>query len=418
MLSFLLNIPSWVLPFLFVLTLIITVHEFGHFLVAKWLGVAVDEFSIGFGRPLIHWRDKAGVQWRLGWIPIGGYVRFSGDENAASVPDGDSLEALRREIVATEGAASVKRYYHFRPIWQRAAIAAAGPMANFVLAVVIFAALLMTVGGPNSIGDPATPAKVGGILPGSPAALAGFQTGDLILQAGGKNVSDFSQLPMIISRLKGVPTTFVVRRGGANVSLVAAPRYGVLAGECPGAPRPAGPQTAGVYLGLCSPEMVVDRRLHRRNPIEAVVGGVRLTWDVLATTVSTIGGIVTGQISAHELGGPIGIAQASHAIAQDGAAGAHGLGQQLLGSFVNLLVLSAIVSVGIGFMNLMPIPVLDGGHLLFYAYEAAVRRPVDAAIQAVGYRVGLALLLGLMLFATANDLQRINLFHFLGGPSS
>ena len=291
-------------------------------------------------------------------------------------------------------------------------------MANFILAVFVFAALLMTVGGPSSIGNPITPAKVGGVVVGSPAAQAGFQAGDLILEANGKAIKSFEQIPKIISKLSGAPTAFVVRRGGANVSLVATPRYGVLTAQCGGAPPRAGSQSPSVYLGLCSPEVVIDRRPHRRNPVDAVVGGVRLTWDVLATTVSTIKGIATGQISANELGGPIGIAQASHAIAQDGAADATTLGGRLLGSFVNLLGLAAVVSVGIGFMNLLPIPVLDGGHLLFYAYEAAMRRPVDAAFQAVGYRVGLALLLGLMLFATANDLQRINLFHFLGGPFS
>ena len=166
MLAFALNALTWIVPFLFVLTLVVTVHEFGHFLAARGCGVAIDQFSIGFGRALAHWRDRSGVEWRIGWLPLGGYVRFAGDENAASVPDAADLEALRGEIIAREGPAAVRRYYQFKPIWQRAIIAAAGPFANFVLSTLLFAALLL------SFGQPVLPARVAEVLPGAPAQAA------------------------------------------------------------------------------------------------------------------------------------------------------------------------------------------------------------------------------------------------------
>lgn len=405
MLSFAHTALTYVMPTLFVLTLIVTVHEFGHFFVARCFGVAVDEFSLGFGRALLRWKDKAGVEWRLGWIPLGGYVRFSGDENAASVPDRESLDELRRQIIATEGVQAVGRYYHFKPIWQRAAIAAAGPVANFVLAIVLFAALLMTVGAPTP------PARVGKVAPASPAFAAGFQPNDVVVVAAGKSVSSFQALQKIVSARAGLSTDFTVQRGANRVDLVATPAIGVFQDEI-------GLKKSGGMLGLYSGPTPADLTPHRRGLIPALAGGAGMTLDVLGGTLETIEGIVTGQISPSELGGPIGIAQASHAVVTSGAAGGKTLDQKLLGGMVGLLGLSGVVSVGIGFMNLLPIPILDGGHLLFYAYEAVARRPVDGAVQALSYRVGLALLLGLMLFATTNDLQRGRVFHFLGGPFS
>src|SRR5271168_4359038 len=157
MLAAALTALTWILPFLFVLTLIVTVHELGHFMAAKACGVAIDRFSIGFGHALVRWRDRTGVEWRIGWLPLGGYVRFSGDDNAASVPDTDDLDALRSEITAREGPAAVRRYYQFKPVWQRAIIAAAGPAANFVLSTVVFAALLMAFGHTD------LPARIAGV---------------------------------------------------------------------------------------------------------------------------------------------------------------------------------------------------------------------------------------------------------------
>lgn len=402
MLAFAHTAVDWIAPTLFVLTLIVTVHELGHFLVARGCGVAIDSFSIGFGRSVLSWRDRSGVNWRVGWIPLGGYVRFAGDENAASVPDAEDLAALRAAIVAAEGPDAVKKYYHFKPIWQRALIAAAGPMANFLLAVVLFTLVLMTVG------RQVQPARIDSVVAGSPAAAAGFRPGDLVIQAGGRRIESFDDLQRVVAARAGQPTAFTVRRGGGLAELTATPGRGVVKDQL-GRSRPGG------MLGLASTPTAADQARHRYPPLQALGAGTALTWDVLQTTVYTIGEIVQGHLSATNLSGPLGIAQASHAVAQAGAEGAHGFGEQIVGGLINLLGFSAVISVGIGFMNLLPIPVLDGGHLLFYAYEAVARRPVGTAVQTVSYRVGLALLLGLMLFATTNDLQRSSVFHFLGG---
>jgi regulator of sigma E protease len=393
---------SYVAPFLFVLLLVITVHEFGHFLVARAFGVAIDRFSIGFGRALLSWRDRSGVEWRIGWIPIGGYVMFSGDENAASVPDSNDLEEMRRHIVAHEGPAAVGKYLPFKPLWQRAAVAAAGPAANFILSIAIFAVFFM------AFGETTLRPRVGAVLPGSPAAVAGFQAGDLVTRADNRTVSSFEQLHEIVMMRTGVPMQFTVHRGSADVVLSATPKS-------TNVDNPMGGHDAEGQLGLAPSRAPSDLVQRRFGPIAAVGAGAARTWDMLSTTVYYLGRMAQGQESGRQITGVIGIAQVSHFAAVEGARGAQGLGAQVLGSVVTLLNLAAIVSVSIGFANLLPIPVLDGGHLLFYAYEWIARRPVAASVQAVSYRVGLALLLGLMLFATTNDLQRINVFRFLGG---
>ncbi len=393
---------SYVAPFLFVLLLVITVHEFGHFLMARAFGVAIDRFSIGFGRALMSWRDRAGIEWRIGWIPLGGYVMFAGDENAASVPDSNDLDEMRRRIVAHEGPAAVQKYLPFKPLWQRAMVAAAGPAANFVLSIAIFAVLLM------SFGETTLRARVGAVMPGSPAAAAGFQAGDLVTRADGRTIDSFEQLQRMVALRTGVPMVFTVHRGAADLVLNATPRRAVVE-------DPMGGHNAQGLLGFTSSTAPGDVVQRRYGPIAAVGAGAARTWDMLSTTVYYLGRMAQGQESGKQITGVIGIAQVSHFAAEEGARGAQGFAAQALGSMVTLLSLAAMVSVSIGFANLLPIPVLDGGHLLFYAYEAVARRPVAASVQAVSYRVGLALLLGLMLFATTNDLQRINVFRFLGG---
>jgi regulator of sigma E protease len=369
---------------------------------ARAFGVAIDRFSIGFGRALLSWRDRSGVEWRIGWIPIGGYVMFSGDENAASVPDSNDLEHLRRQIVAHEGPAAVRKYLPFKPLWQRAAVAAAGPAANFVLSIAIFAIFFM------AFGETTLNPRVGAVLKGSPAAAAGFKAGDMVTRADNQAVVSFEQLHEIVMLRTGVPMQFTVHRGSADLVLSATPKS-------TNVDNPMGGQDAEGLLGLAPSLSPSDIVHHRYGPISAIGAGAARTWDLLSTTVYYLGRLAQGQESGKQITGVVGIAQVSHFAAVEGAQGEKGLGAQLLGSLVTVLNLAAIVSVSIGFANLLPIPVLDGGHLLFYAYEWIARRPVAASVQAVSYRVGLALLLGLMLFATTNDLQRINVFRFLGG---
>lgn len=396
------NLFLFVVPFLVVITVVITVHEFGHFLMAKRFGVAIDRFSIGFGRALFSRTDKAGVEWRIGWIPLGGYVRFSGDENAASVPDKEDLDSLRQHIVEEEGAAAVSRYYHFKPVWQRALIAVAGPAANFLLAILLFALLAMTFGQVRQ------DARIGKVEPGSAAQAAGFKVNDLILSMDGRPVRDFSDLPAYVALRPGQPIRFQVQRDGRPLVIVATPRKTTLEDKV------AGRHSQGL-LGIAGPRNDSPYTHHiRANPIQAIGVGAGQTWKTVSTTGYYLGQLVTGRTSPDQLSGMIGMANATSAITKESVEGTKTFGQAALSVTANLVLLIGFLSVGIGFMNLMPIPVLDGGHLLFYAYEAVARRPLAAGIQAVGYRLGLALLVGFMLFAGWNDLHRYDVFKKLG----
>ena len=387
--------------FLFVLTFVVTVHELGHFLAAKSLGVAIDRFSIGFGRAIASWRDRTGVEWRIGWMPLGGYVRFKGDENAASVPDQNDLAAMREWIEYDEGKEAVNRYFHFKPLWQRAVVVAAGPVANFVLASALFALLL------GVFGEMTLPPRVSVVEPASVAARAGFQAGDVIKEIDGEPVKGFEEVAQYVQLRAEQPIAFLIERDGQLLRIVATPARATI-------DHPVAGKVQVGQLGIGWPPDSEITRL-RYGPVEAVVEGVKRTGDVLGTTLFYLGRLIHGEVPADQLGGIVGIADASGKVARQGAIGAPDGAAMVLGSFVALLSLTAVLSVSIGFMNLLPVPVLDGGHLLFYAYEAVARRPLAGRIQAAGYRVGLALLLGFMLFATWNDLNRLRVFNFLGG---
>jgi len=402
MLGILQNIALYVIPFLLVLGIVVTVHELGHFLAAKAVGTKIDQFSIGFGKAIACWHDKSGVEWRIGWMPIGGFVRFAGDENAASVPDQNDLQALRRDLVAREGEAALGQYFHFKPLWQRAFITAAGPVANFLLAIVVFSVLLFTLGEPQS------PARVDSVKAGSPAAQGGFHPGDIVVRADGRRIDSFATLQGIVFLKSGTPIDFVVKRDGRELALTATPQRGEIVD------RLGHKQHLGI-LGIGYERKPGDLTIKRYGPLEAAAGGVERTFDVVRTTVQYLGRLIVGRETAEQLSGPLGMAQLSGDIAKQTAA-ASGDGKTLLiNGVITLFELVANISVGIGFLNLLPVPVLDGGHLLFYAYEAVARRPLAAKVQAAGYRVGLALVLGLMLFATWNDLQRLRVFNFFGG---
>jgi regulator of sigma E protease len=398
MMAFLQSALVHVAPFLLIISLIVTIHEFGHYLMARAFGVAIERFSVGFGRAIASWRDRSGVEWRIGWIPLGGYVKWAGDENIASVPDKIDLESLRCSIVAHEGVGAELKYLPFKPLWQRALISLAGPGANFVLAIVLFAAFFL------AFGRPITSNRIESVTPAGAAARAGFQAGDLVVRADSKPIREFDDLQFYVQYRAGVPIDFTVMRGGRTVHLTARPDSRRVASDF------GGTQEIGV-LGLSArggDQIPV-------NPTQALLLGVQKTWDVSCTTLFYLGRIITGKVGADQLHSFVGIAVASGSITQQAVDQAKVAGVSWVLSVADVLLqMAALMSVSIGILNLMPIPVLDGGHLLSYAYEAIVRRPPAAALQAAGYRAGLALLAGLMLFATWNDLGRQKVFHFFG----
>lgn len=365
-------VPGYILPFLFVLGIIVFVHEMGHFLVARWCNVAVEAFSIGFGPELFGWNDRNGTRWKLSVIPLGGYVKFAGDENVASVPDQAALAAMNEEQRRTS--------FYLKPLWQRAAVVAAGPAANFVLAFAIFSIFFMVYGRPMA------DAVISAVQPESPAAAAGFEPGDVIVSIDGRAVRDFSTVQRIVASAAGQELTVVVDRDGRDVTLFPTPERRELT-------DPFGnPYTSGV-LGVqrdVGPDGVPRERL---GPIGAISAGVGETWYITKRTVEVVGGIVVGTQSASQLGGPIRVAQVSGEVATIGMAA--------------LFSLAAMLSISIGLINLLPIPMLDGGHLLFYAIEGLRGRPLSERAQDVGFRVGLALVLLLMCFATFNDIRHL-----------
>jgi regulator of sigma E protease len=392
----------YVVPFLLVLTVIVTIHELGHFWVARAFGVKVDRFAIGFGKAIFSKTDKHGIEWRVGWMPLGGYVKFSGDMDASSVPDSRGLDTLKREIIARDGVGAEHEYFHFKPVWQRMLIVAAGPFANFVLAIAIFTVLF------SLVGVELRPARVAQVTPGSPAAEAGFLPGDLITGLNGRDIADAGEVTRKVSMSSGDPVRFTVERAGREIELVATPERQVQEDPI------AGRVTVG-RIGLALASSRAEARQVRYNPVEAMGQGFRETGDILGTTLTYLGRIFTGRESGDQLSGPLGIAKASGALTNAAVAANPDPVATTINLLLTLTSFAAILSIGIGFLNLLPIPVLDGGHLVFYAYEAVAKKPVAAAVQEAGYRVGLALLAGLMLFATWNDLQKLNLFQFLGG---
>lgn len=367
------GVTGYVIPFLFVLTIVVFFHELGHFLVARWCGVKVNVFSVGFGPELIGRNDRKGTRWRLSLIPLGGYVKFEGDDNEASVPDRAALAALPPERRAQSFAA--------KSVGARAAVVAAGPIANFILAIVIFSMLFMLFGKPEM------EARVDSLEPGSAAAEAGFEVGDVIRAIDGTTISSFAEVQRIVSVNAGEPLDVIVERGGEPVELFVTPRLAEIKDRFGNVHR------VGV-LGIrreASSDAVTVKTF---SPPAAVVEGVKETWFVVARTVDYLGGVITGRESPDQLGGPIRVAQVSGQVATLG--------------FVALINLAAVLSVSIGLLNLMPIPMLDGGHLVYYAIEAVRGRPLSERAQDVGFRIGLALVLLLMIFATWNDIVHLS----------
>jgi regulator of sigma E protease len=454
------NLAFYVMAFLLVLTPVVVIHELGHFLVARWCGVKVKDFSIGFGREIFGFTDKHGTRWRFAWIPLGGYVKFMDDDNSASMP---SREALARMTPAErEGA------FQAKPLAARAAIVAAGPIANFLLAIAIFTLMFIFIGervtvprvgaldpnGPAAkagfevndlilsidgdktrsyadmerlitlnagrdlafevdrgghllrlnatpvwaettdpvggklkrvtigVEGPAMPPRVGALIANGPAAAAGFQAGDTIVSIDGKPIKSFTDLQKIVSTSAGHELAFQIDRAGAQLQIKATPAERETTDR-------AGNKTKGGMLGI---KGIPEGEFRRFAPLEAVGEAVYRTYAIIADNLAALSQIITQRMPADQLRGPLGIAEMSGQVATWGA-----------GALISFV---ALISVAIGFFNLLPVPVLDGGHLLFYAIEAIRREPVSERAQEISFRIGLALVLLLFVFVTVIDVRR------------
>ena len=475
-LEFFTDVVVYVLPFLVVLTVLVFVHEMGHYLVARWNGVRVEVFSIGFGPEIKGWNDGAGTRWKVCWIPFGGYVKFFGDSDGSSRPDGETL----RELSDGERAVS----FHHKRLGQRAAIVAAGPMANFIYAIVVLAAVYMLFGQrvtPAEIGRvvdqgagqaagfeegdvvlaidgdrihrfeqfeqavflnpgrslsflirrsgqertlsatprliekadrqgivhkfghlglwPASPAIVGKVYEGSPAAAAGFLVGDRIMAIDGQVLDNFERLQDIVAISKGRRLTVTVLRDGAEIHLyVAARRAEAAMGSIKDAGKDASKDVSGPERWLIG-ILRAQRAPIRLGPTDAVAEAAATSYDMLVQTLAYVGQMISGNRGTEDLGGPLRIAHASGQAAQVGVE--------------QLIMLSILLSLNLGMINLFPIPILDGGHLLFYGFEAVLRRPLTDRIQDIAFRIGLALVLTLTVFATWNDLVNLRIVEFV-----
>jgi regulator of sigma E protease len=362
------DLLHYLVPFLFVLSLVVFFHELGHFLVARWCGVRILAFSIGFGPELLGFYDRHGTRWKIAAIPLGGYVKFFGDENAASTPDRSRLA----DMDVNERAQS----FICQPLLKRAAIVVAGPLANFLLAIVIFAGLFMLYGMQTMS------ARVDDVQLGSPAAAAGFQPGDLVMAINGQNIDNFADMQRIVADSAGETLQITVERKGAQGVLNATP---VLHEE---KDIFGNVQRIGL-LGIKRSPAPGDVKYQPVSPPRAAWMGVQETWSVVEQTFNYIGGVIIGRKSADQLSGPIGIARV--------------VGQAATISFASVMQIAGAISVSIGLLNLFPIPLLDGGHLLFYAIEGVRGRPLSDRAQEVGFRIGLAIVVMLMIWATRND---------------
>jgi regulator of sigma E protease len=366
------GVVGYVIPFLFVLSIVVFFHELGHFLVARWCGVRILVFSIGFGPEIIGFNDRHGTRWKISAIPLGGFVKFFGDDNVASAPSG----ARPADIDESER----ERSFVFQPVRKRAAIVVAGPLANFVLAIVIFAAIFALYGKQTMS------ARVDNVQQDSAAAAAGFQPGDLVTAINGEAIESFADMQRIVSESAGETLAVTVERNGAPVVLKATPALKEVKDNF-GNVRHIG------ILGISRSMAAGDLKFEPVPAPQALWLGVKETWFVVDRTLSYLGGVIVGREPADQLGGPIRIAQMSGQVATIG--------------FVALIHLAAVLSVSIGLLNLFPIPLLDGGHLLFYGIEALRGRPLSERAQEVGFRIGLAIVLMLMIFATFNDIVHL-----------
>ena len=362
----------YILPFIVIITPVIFFHELGHFAVARFFGVRVETFSIGFGPAIVSWMDRKGTRWKISWLPLGGYVKFLGDADAASTPDQEAAANMSAE----ERAVALQ----FRPVHQRAAVAAAGPIANFILAIVVLTIFFWAFGAMTA------PAVIGSVARNSPAQAAGFRAGDRIVDIDGRHIETFDDMVAVVAMRAGEPLTVTVQRANATTALHVTPRLTVVKDQL------GNTEKVG-QLGIYS--------LHPHPVHYGLTGALseacHTTWQIVQSTLDMLRlRLSANSVAVSQIHGPLGIGKFAAEVAQV--------------SVLSLAKLAAFISISVGLINLFPIPLLDGGHLLYYGIEAVLGRPLGARAQDVGFRLGLAFILGLALLSTWNDLVWLNPF--------
>jgi regulator of sigma E protease len=363
--------PLWLILVAFVCALgpLVFFHELGHYLVGRLFRIPAETFSIGFGHELLGWTDRQGTRWKVAWLPLGGYVKFVGDMTPASTPA--ALEQIPLELR--------DKAFQLRPVWQRFLVVLAGPLANFLIAIAIFTAFFATIGMPS------TSTAVVQVEAGSAAAEAGIRPGDRILSVGGRETSTFDDISNIVLIRPGAKTVVAVQRGKNILQFPITIRSAELRDRF-------GQKYQVGRLGILGGEQAYTKVPALRLVPTATVYTLKVTWSMM----DGLWQIVTGRLGTNEVGGPIKIAQIA---GQQAALGAL--------PFVQLL---ALFSINLGFINLLPVPMLDGGHLFFYTVEAIRRRPLSARALDWAFRGGLAIILALVAFTTINDLGSLGLW--------
>ena len=367
---------NYLIPFLILITIVVFIHEYGHYYFAKKYGVGVTDFSIGFGREIFGWNDKSGTRWKICWIPLGGYVKFFGDRNVFS-------QSEQQELINKYNTEEQQKLFILKPLYQRSIIVAAGPLANFVLAIIIFAMINMFVG------KDFTPAVIAEVQEDSPAFVSGLKKNDKIISIDNKKVQSIFEVSTFINLSTSERIEFVVLRNDQEVSLLVKPN--LVKGK-----DSLGNSVNKKMIGIKLSSLNNEFKKQPLGPSKAIYYSIKEVWFVTSTTLSYLGKMITGSADSSQLGGPIRIAKITGQVAEYG--------------IIPFFSIMAYISISLGLINLFPIPMLDGGHLMFYFFEKILGRPLSQKTQEGFFRIGLFLLVSLMLFATFNDLKEIGLF--------
>jgi len=367
---------NYIIPFLILITIVVFIHEYGHYYFAKKYGVGITDFSIGFGREIFGWNDQSGTRWKICWIPLGGYVKFFGDRNVFS-------ESEQQEVINKYNNEDKKKLFILKPLYQRSIIVAAGPLANFVLAVLIFTIINMVAG------KDMTPAVINEVLDDSPAFVAGIKKNDKIISIDNKKVESILEVSTFINTSTSEIIEFLILRNGQEIFLSVKPN--LVDGK-----DALGNSVKKRMIGIKLSPLNNEFQKQPLGPSKALYYSIKEVWFVSVTSLNYLGKMITGSVDTSQLGGPIKIAKITGQVAEYG--------------IIPFFSIMAYISISLGIINLFPIPMLDGGHLMFYFIEKILGRPLSQKTQEGFFRIGLFVLFSLMFFVTFNDLKDLGLF--------